>query len=325
MTNPAVVGLVRTQLEALGWTDEDPVPPNLPQLFQSIKQSAVTDLQTRYDAASEADKPEILAQLRKIEDDSFFRVENLPPEFVVAAQQQLFLAIQEAKEVLEESQKMAEIDAKLPPQIQGEERAKILERLTNPEQKAEAEAETPIPAVITPEPTYCPCCSWNLKEKYEIEVTDADKEAYVAAVLGNGRFRKSYDLFGGRGSIAFRTLLVSEVDAIRFYLFEQAALGKITNDTVYIALWNSSKALLSLDSVHYDGKPTVYSSSYEGVARSKGDIAQAAGLAEHLHSLNEMVQQDTLRALVFAQFEKFEMLVEQLKIRANDLNFYSGI
>jgi hypothetical protein len=331
--NPAIVGLVRQQLEALGWTDEDPVPTNLPQLFQTIKTSAITQLQQ--DLKSAADDPvqkaEIVGYLQKLENDAFFRVENFPPQFVLAAQQQLFVAIQDAKDQIAAAQKLEEVESQLPPQIQGEERAKIIDRYVNAQKESE-ETQQENPATSEPEPDshakgleYCPCCSWKLADKYEVTVTDEDKQNYVAAVMGNMRFRKTYPLFNGKGSVTFRTLLTTESDAIRFYLFEQSKLGKITSDVLYLAAWVSTNTLLSLESVYYNDKPTVYASTYETYAKSHGDIHEAAGLEEYVQNMRDLVSQDTLRTLVFAQYDNFSKLVEHLKSRANDPDFYSGI
>lgn len=63
-----------------------------------------------------------------------------------------------------------------------------------------------------PAVTHCPHCNWDLARPDGVEITPADKAAYLATVLGGTRFRKEIRLLGGRLVVGFRTLTVEEAD-----------------------------------------------------------------------------------------------------------------
>jgi len=84
-------------------------------------------------------------------------------------------------------------------------------------QKPEAPpAEAPAPATGQtggfPALERCPHCNWDLSREDPLEVSDDDKIAYLAQIVGGDRFRKRVSLFGDRMHVGFRSLTSREAD-----------------------------------------------------------------------------------------------------------------
>jgi hypothetical protein len=73
---------------------------------------------------------------------------------------------------------------------------------------------------------FCPACGTNLKLLKEREVDDEDKNRWLRHILGEGRFSKTYDLYGGQIIITLQTRTVSELEAV----FEQLKREPVVTD-----------------------------------------------------------------------------------------------
>lgn len=58
----------------------------------------------------------------------------------------------------------------------------------------------------------CPHCKWDLAITDPIEVSHIDKQRYVISIMGGVPFVKSYELFGGRAEVEFRSANFGELD-----------------------------------------------------------------------------------------------------------------
>lgn len=64
-------------------------------------------------------------------------------------------------------------------------------------------------------PALCPHCGWDKSKQDLLEVTDEDKHSFfLNCVVGRQSFVKTYDLYGGRVRLTFRTLSPSEQDEV---------------------------------------------------------------------------------------------------------------
>lgn len=78
-----------------------------------------------------------------------------------------------------------------------------------------AKSEDPKQPNLTPlngPSVICPHCGWDTRNTDLTEVTDTDKIDFVQSILGGIRFKKTYNLFGDKLRITFRTLTTAESD-----------------------------------------------------------------------------------------------------------------
>jgi len=90
----------------------------------------------------------------------------------------------------------------------------------------------PPPAEEPPAPKFCPSCGWDLKRE-PVAVSEEDKEAFLASLLGGKPFRKTYSLFGGRVSATFRAPRPHEFDLVRQQCFLEQDRKEINWDFEY--------------------------------------------------------------------------------------------
>lgn len=136
-----------------------------------------------------------------------------------------------------------------------------------------AQAKTPTPAVApkpvvtppepTPEPEpekanagsdiqageTCVHCGWPAGSKDGCNPTPMDKQLFVAAVLGQRRFIKEYDLLGGQMHVQFRSLTVEENDLVIKQLMEDWNLGKISGPAHSVTEATKYQLAMSLASI----------------------------------------------------------------------------
>ena len=86
------------------------------------------------------------------------------------------------------------------------------------------------PSAIFP---FCPRCGWDMKQKYDVDITDNDKEDFIATLLGGARFKRAYEIAGGRMKIVFRSMLADE----NFMVQRQLLLDQNNNEIFSEAEW----------------------------------------------------------------------------------------
>lgn len=72
----------------------------------------------------------------------------------------------------------------------------------------------------------CPNCNWpdNIDP---VEMSDEDQIQFLRSVLGNKRFTKTYELFGGRFMVTFRSRTVEEQDKIQEQMLKEINDGRL--------------------------------------------------------------------------------------------------
>lgn len=95
----------------------------------------------------------------------------------------------------------------------------------------------------------------ELVDRREVDITPADKAAFLDAIVSGSRFVSEASLFDGRVKVSFRSRSVEETEAILAYLHRSGVAGKFTTrtdvrDTSLLALLVAQVA--SLNDVDYD-------------------------------------------------------------------------
>jgi hypothetical protein len=176
------------------------------------------------------------------------------------------------------------------------------------------------PMLVLP---FCPRCGWDMRQKFDITPTDLDKEDFVAAVLGNTRFKRDYKLMGGKLIVAFKTILAEENKMIHRQLVLDQAAKKIVTEAEWFVQMLEYRMALSLDYItNGNGKPTAVAPPLETFPAGK-DESQLVALTEHVNS--HYLAHEVTRRLVGTHLRQFQRLVEALEAMAIEPSFWNGI
>lgn len=341
--------LTSQQLAIVGWQAGDPIPADLGATLQQLRDEAVEELK----AASYAD-PEVQTMaeqvIKKLGKSSLIKIEDLPPP-----QQR------KVKELLIATKNQQHVDnavdaanAELPAFIQGEDRAKLLalsrkqaesgfavvdDRIestqaaatgsepTEPTEPTEPAASAAGSATSVP-PSNCPCCDWPIDQDWSPEISDADKLSYLAALLGQRRFERRQLAFGSKVEFNFRTITVREYKAIMLELSAQVRNEVVVGNAEYVAAWQDMRLAMSLASVSLQGNVLLEQPTYtDWLLTDEGKAAEPTKQMYgptpiYCQNLSVVFNQEPLRLALQDQFSEFETVLEILRKKASDENFW---
>lgn len=205
----------------------------------------------------------------------------------------------------------------------------------------EKPAEDPPPVAPPPEPEatreplpapiilpFCPRCGWDMRMKFDVEITDRDKEDFVAILLGNTRFKKRYSLLNDKFIVTFRSLLADENTIIQRQLaLDAEAKEFVTTDEMFLRLFEYRLAC-SLESV-YDGagRPLAVLPLLSEVDHKPPPERPLETPAVFVRNyINKTVlAHEVTRRLVGNKLREFQRLIEALEAMALDPSFWEGI
>jgi hypothetical protein len=182
---------------------------------------------------------------------------------------------------------------------------------------------------------FCPHCGWNQAVTDGIEVTSADKYAFLWSVLGgpDKRFTKQFDLMGGHVVLLFRTLTAHEADGTLLQIGHDYRQGRISGDTNWWQRWMDYRMSFALESITlanvgktYIGPDSLDAIDYDSPVDKDGNELPSTvypALWEHLeknHLYNE-----SLRKAVSLAYASFVDLTRKLENNYNNRDFWQGI
>jgi hypothetical protein len=189
-----------------------------------------------------------------------------------------------------------------------------------------ANGDTPAdPMVILP---FCPRCGWDMRQKFEVQPTDRDKEDFLATLLGGTRFKKSYELFGGKIVVTFRGLLADENKLIYRQLVLDQKENKVTTEAEWFVQMMDYRLSCSLEDIK-DKKGKVISvvpELSEMPFTQNPDKPLETALVKQLEFVSTTIlAQEVTRRLVATHLRQFQRLVEALEAMAIEPSFWNGI
>jgi hypothetical protein len=193
------------------------------------------------------------------------------------------------------------------------------------------ELPEPLPTVDVPQiEPFCPRCQWDMRLKFEGDVTQLDKEAFVAITLGGSRFKKEYEIFGGKYRVKFRSLHAEENTEIHHQLLIDQRDGHFLNDTEWFMRFFEYRLACSIEQIVVNDKPAIIVPELEEVTNKPLPDETEVGVAPRLVRLRKYVLVGTLknevtRRIVGNQFRQFQRLYETLEAMAVEPNFWVGI
>lgn len=319
--NPHVSDFTRKTLEQFNWAVGDPIPADLGALLLSMKSalpsSSRTDVLIDATLLSAENKQQVLDMLAtakrvKANRDKVEAVEAATAEMTpdVAA---LYQQLENAGPTIVDDRNAPK---ETPPPA--------------PEEKPTAEQAPPAsgttsPMVILP---FCPRCGWDMRQRFDIEVTDIDKQDFLAATIGGTRFERKFKLMGGKFVLVFRSMLADENRLIH----RQLILDQNKKDVVTEAEWFlrmlEYRLACSLDRVEgEDGRLLHEVPTLEKMPHTPPeDSPLETALVPLLKFVNGTVlAHEVTRRLAGQHLRHFQRLVEALEAMALEPSFWNGI
>ena len=350
----------RKQMQAAGWQEGDPIPGDFGEKIQQLQAEIAADRQTAYTELTTGERAKNWVP-PKVEQ---MRIEDLPE----AQRAELYAYLQEyKKEVTTQQSQLSqfqEADAEIPESVQGDQRELMREQILQAKQARQTDIEsvviddrvpgavspvstpvsTPVsPPVSTPAvntdipesgslaaPVTCPRCDWPTDKPFTLTVTDTDKQAFIAGVLGLSRFEKKYDLLGGNLEVYYRSLTTAETGVVQQQLSAMVRNGEILGNVEYLMHLMTFRLALSTSKIVaggnciYNNPPLAqWETEHPPTA---DDPVEPTALPRLLQYFNTQgPTQEPVRRIIGKQHENFQRLTEMLEAMMDDADFWEGI
>jgi hypothetical protein len=332
--NVYVSDFTKKTLEQFGWKTGDAIPADLGGLMIKMKETLPTskrdDVLVDKDVMSEEQIETVTNMLReardlgrkkKKEEELNEQTKNMA-DSVSEVYKQIVKAtegpeiIDDREEAASQSEPPAPAAAPEKPEEKKEEPAPATAATPQPEENLR-------PAVVA----YCPRCGWDMRQKFDIVPTDRDKEDFIATLLGGSRFKKKYELFGGKVVITFRSLLAEENKLVYRQLVLDQQKNKVATEAEWFVQMMDYRLACSLETIaDKKGKviasiPLLEEMNWDG----NSDEPLATPLPKQLALVNQHLAQEATRRLVGTHLRQFQRLLEGLEAMALEPNFWNGI
>jgi hypothetical protein len=336
--NPYISDFTKKTLLQFNWKEGDPIPVTLGERLLEIKATLPTTAKTDVLIDAEQMSPEAIKEVNdmleaarqlgaKKQKAAQFQKEtaNMNPQVRAAVEQILGPKILDDRD---EPPKKEEKPATPAPAVEKPAEAATIVDATKNTQPLDPPPPQPIqqePMLILP---FCPRCGWDMRQKFDVEVTDRDKEDFVACLLGNTRFKRKYELLGGRLVIVLRSLLAEETKAIYKQLVVDQQANRITTEGEWYAQLMEYRLACSLESTsdkngrHIAIVPEMQDMPFTPTKENPLDTALVS-LLDYVNK-KALVQEVTKR-LVGTHLRQFQRLVEALEAMALEPSFWNGI
>ncbi len=317
-TTYAVSGFTKSTLAQFGWKDGDPIPvdlgPMLVKLRESMPPSPRTDVLVDITAMPPAAIEQVSALLQAAKKESLKQNKANEVEQTLAGLNPAAQALYRASITDEEPQIVDDrAETAPPPPVEPPSSP------PPPEQPAAPQVELE-PMVILP---FCPRCGWDMRQRFEIVPTDRDKEDFVASLLGGTRFKRDYELLGGKLVISFQTILADDNKMIhRQLILDQEAKKIVTEAEWFVALMEYRLALSLEYTADAQGKPIAIVPALGDLPPKEGE-SQLATLSGYVNQ--KILAHEVTRRLVGQHLRQFQRLVEALEAMALEPSFWNGI
>jgi len=347
----------KQQLQALGWKEGDPLPGNMQDIFQTIRDDVETEMRTATPDLPDDFKPSI---------PDIIPIEQLPPErqrevlasleWAKQAQQKheqlqkrqeelqvpgaspdVQQALYESEAIREQQEAPQQPTAEQPGFVLEDDLEEAAQPQPQPQQQAQPQQQQPQPATAAADDdtpfdtgaktqTECPKCKWPLHVTWTMEPTEADRRGWTAAVLGGTRFFKEIKLLGGRVRVLLRSLKASEERAVTTQLGYDLQQQRINSQGELLALHQEYRYALTIHAVYYNDVQRggdgceLHELDWDKPKPNEPPATPLPSLADYI---NEQVLTDAnLKRTVAAKVRQFHDMVEVLESQADDPNFF---
>ena len=336
--NPYVSDFTRKTLAQFGWQDNDPIPADLGEWLVKVKETLPTSSRTdilidanlmapgavEFVKAQLAEAKSVAAVLDK-QKEKQQQLEKIAPQ--IRGQ---YESVLRQLEVVDDraAQESASGPAESAP-AKTEDAPAQTEKDPAPAPAAPGETETAL-AAFSPAPVipFCPRCGWNMRQKFESVPTERDKEDFLATILGNSRFRKTYELFGGKIVITLRSLMAEENRLIYRQLVLDQADKQVATEAEWYLRFQDYRLACSLERVATAAGKVLAEIPELNVSGFKTSETEpfATPIPAQLQFVNKTaLGHEATRRLIAQNLSNFQRLVEAMEAMALEPSFWDGI
>lgn len=307
-------------LQQFGWKDGDAIPADLGSLMLSMKEtlpaSKKTDVLVDRELMSEEQVASIETMLKEAAQYAKKKKQNEEIEEKSAA---MSPSVAEAYRKIAEEQPAPEIiddraapAAEPPPPVAVE---------PAEEQIIAVPAEEPKPAAV-----FCPRCGWDARMKFDVVPTNRDKEDFLSTLLGGQRFRKKYELFGGKVVVTFRSVMAEENKLIYRQLVLDQAVDKVRTEAEWFVQLMDYRLACALDTITNDSGKVLAEMPELVMPTGPIDADGQTPIVAQLDIINKnILAQEATRRLVGTHLRQFQRLIEGLEAMALEPSCWTGI
>ena len=335
--NPFVSDFTKNTLRQFGWKDNDAIPANLGEILLKLKAtlpaSPRVDVLVDIALLQPAQLAEITAALAAAKTQAAKQVDQETlaantvgmAENVRAAYEKVMHDLAAAPKIVDDRAEMIAAPVAEQPVAPAAEEPAAEEPAA--EELAAEEPDRPSSSGISVLP-FCPRCGWDMRMKFEITPTPRDKEDFLSTLLGGTRFKKNYELFGGKIVVTFRGMLADENKLVYRQLLLDQQDQKITTEAEWFVQLMDYRLSCTLDTITDNtGKVlSVMPELHEMPFTRSVENPLATALAGQLDFMNKnILAQEVTRRLVATHLRQFQRLLEALEAMALEPSFWNGI
>jgi len=173
---------------------------------------------------------------------------------------------------------------------------------------------------VTNAPAQCPKCKHKLDQPV-VDVSSADKYAFIAATLGGQRFFKEYRVFNGNIHAVFRELAPNESDLALKQLDHEVKSKEIVGRYDYLRRLTDYRLAMSLERFQLKDKEAVKIEEVENMDNNSDDPTILPNLLRWLNG--SVFITDHVRRVVGIKFMNFQRIMELMEARAEDDDFFT--
>jgi hypothetical protein len=330
--NPYVSDFTRKTLEQFGWKDGDPIPAALGDLLVKAKETLPTSKRNDVLVDASLMAPDDLAAIKTMLSDAKLAGTELAKqqekqkelERIAPHLRAQYASVMSQFEIVDDRQEPAAQEEQKPASAQAAKPAEPPPAPPEPPTPVPVPQETSAPAILP----FCPRCGWDMLQKFEVVPTDRDKEDFLATILGGSRYRKRYELFGGKIVVTFRGLLAEENKLVYRQLILDQQNGKIATEAEWFTQMMDYRLACSIESIASNtGKVIAVTPELSEMPFTPDkDQPLATPLVDQLNYVNNTVlAQEVTRRLVGLHLRQFQRLLEALEAMALEPSFWTGI
>lgn len=331
----------KKKLSKFGWKEGDPLPGNIADLMARARTESLDELRTarpfKNKPVFQAPEPvdiKDLTEAKRVELTTHLqKFKEMAPQIEAAVKSQQHMASlpPEIQKALKDAGGVEVVDSRGEPEDTAKEFQRRIDEAEGRRQPREEdgtglEEEEKKPEEEKPAHSEsCPRCNWKLAEKPP-EPAKEDKLNYVAAILGDKTFEKTYELFGGKLKVGFKQLTTSLSDMIFDQVAHEVRMGITDNGYRRIMLYRMTLALNTI---------TVGDAAPIEVASAIGDFIneddQEVGKHDVLPLIVNRLQQteplnkESVWRACRECFDRFNNLLDDLDARADNPDFWNAI
>lgn len=307
-------------LEQIGWQEGDPVPTELAAVISELR-DAIDE--AKQDATNpDRMPPPVPLTTKPLEVPKALDIESLDPdkraEYTSLLRDMLSQAKAEDQSAqAARSRALEDVDPSINQAIlasggQNVPGVQVVDDLQ--EEPAPKPEPAPRESELADPNKRCAYCGWPASQDDITKLTEGDKLAFVAAILGGRPFRKTYSFYGGQLKLTFRTLSPQELDAAHGQVYKDIRDGLLASPADEREKLARYISLMMLAQMTLGGRqvplPTI----------DPSDIRKTWTTFE-----KEVLSSTSMMHHVVGAAGRFTRAVEKLEVNAENPDFYPAI